>query len=409
MNCRKCKSYLSAHVDGELEGKVSRQVVAHLEACSSCRKEEAKIMAVRDLLHGLPRVHPIEAESARIMIRLEEAMRGEGQRMAVPVKRWLPRVSVAAVALIFLAIVAWFATSSGSGRVGERASPEQEDQETAMTMETGEGESDQLISPREQQVTSGQTTEMATTPLPQPRVTISGTDYSPDQILQYTRDLGARLDFYASLWYQPSSQATGEAIAEEKDLHSAREQVISQMMSLAVGQGEDPAFLERALRVVLEANEASQNLIPCFAEKALFKKNPVWIISCSVPEDAHLFADPRITPLVDLAKRGWSGGYQQDLLLLENLLTEISPLPPGSWTGREVQEDLKALLNIIAERSSPAADMKRLDELSSSLIVKLLQGEWNPEGAKGPNLMEILGRRIWVIGAESGVILYRLP
>lgn len=66
-DCIKTEKYLSAYLDGALEGKDRTEVEAHLGACSACAGELKLLAAVDAKLSSIPAIEPSPFFAARVL------------------------------------------------------------------------------------------------------------------------------------------------------------------------------------------------------------------------------------------------------------------------------------------------------------------------------------------------------
>jgi hypothetical protein len=71
MTCSDVRRRLSEWLDGALEPRPNRLVVAHLESCAACAEHAQELRDVGRLLAELPRLEPQESVAARVLDRLD--------------------------------------------------------------------------------------------------------------------------------------------------------------------------------------------------------------------------------------------------------------------------------------------------------------------------------------------------
>src|SRR5688572_9076328 len=94
--CDQIHADLSAFIDDELTPKRRLQIEAHLEACSSCRREETILRSVRKLVR-VQAVEDVPDLSSQIMARVVSIEPVGGP--------WAQRIRVAAVSAAAAALV----------------------------------------------------------------------------------------------------------------------------------------------------------------------------------------------------------------------------------------------------------------------------------------------------------------
>ncbi len=72
MNCREVQRKLSAYMDCEMDGAASREIGAHLEACSECRRELETLSGVDALVRGALRYSPSADFSKELLAALPQ-------------------------------------------------------------------------------------------------------------------------------------------------------------------------------------------------------------------------------------------------------------------------------------------------------------------------------------------------
>lgn len=97
--CHDIRPDLSAFIDGELRPERRGEVESHLETCTSCRREEASLRAVRRLIRVQP-VEDVPDLAPAIMARV-------AARKARDHEPWRERFRVAAVAAAAAALLVW--------------------------------------------------------------------------------------------------------------------------------------------------------------------------------------------------------------------------------------------------------------------------------------------------------------
>jgi len=112
MNCEQVKVLLSAYLDGELSGRLTRLVEKHLDECPECNLELAKLEKTVELLAGLPADTASPGFHQRVKERLEilasvPEKPGWRERLAA---FFQPRLRTAwAIGLaVMLSVVGWF-------------------------------------------------------------------------------------------------------------------------------------------------------------------------------------------------------------------------------------------------------------------------------------------------------------
>jgi len=85
MNCRKARSYISAYYDEELSHSVNKELLQHIENCTSCQKEKLFIEQVRVGLKAIPNDELSTDFNDKLFARIYSAPRTEETRLsAVP-------------------------------------------------------------------------------------------------------------------------------------------------------------------------------------------------------------------------------------------------------------------------------------------------------------------------------------
>ncbi len=67
MNCSEIKKRLSAFIDGETDGTVSRIIEQHLEGCPDCRKYLHEFNEVDDMVYALPKIEVSPDFTSRVV------------------------------------------------------------------------------------------------------------------------------------------------------------------------------------------------------------------------------------------------------------------------------------------------------------------------------------------------------
>lgn len=103
MNCRKCRSQLSAYLDGELTAQETEKVNAHLAACGACREELALLQRTICLVKELPPVPAPPALAEQVQVKLQST--DTEPAAAKQVSKW--RVLWPAAAVLVTGLALW--------------------------------------------------------------------------------------------------------------------------------------------------------------------------------------------------------------------------------------------------------------------------------------------------------------
>lgn len=125
MKCKEIRSILLDYHWGELTGDLARQVEEHLSACSGCRRHEAQLKALMDLLNDGEHKEPSERPYVFLKSRVAELGRRESpwsERVAGAVRRPIPAYQAALVAL-GLVLLSWFGGNLTGRRVEQAETP----------------------------------------------------------------------------------------------------------------------------------------------------------------------------------------------------------------------------------------------------------------------------------------------
>ncbi len=426
MNCRRCKSRLSAYIDGELGPRALREVGAHLEACAACRESKARLERVVAALAALPRAGLSPAERSKLAEGLRRGMEGAASEERRARAGLFPRLATAAAILVTVVVVsiALMATPTSHHEAEPAGAP--------AAGAAGGGPSDGRLGAgeagRSGDVANG-AEAAADTPgpagpsilaaaslLPTPRVIKSAVDYDSGQVEEYSKDLGARLDFYSDLWYGPARRSGAPAGVSAADRSAVQQHYAGELAAMAAELGEDPESLKKSLALAASGIPSGSCAVPCFAERAFYRGRPVWIISYSSPEDSRLFANPEVASLVNLARQLAASGGVRESALMQALADAIAP---GAYSGvgstsRGAEEavvgagiDLQALIAELAEGSNLAAYLRRLSELDSDKLLGLMYGVASHPVQVSSSLLDTLTWRVWVIDPDGGQVLFR--
>jgi hypothetical protein len=109
MDCKACKEYLQAYLDGELDGDRFAEIEHHLGRCPECKAELDRLVRMRDLLRDLREVEVPPGEREAFIDALRKRIEAEQTRIGAPQRRinWRPAL-VASIAVVALMIVLVF-------------------------------------------------------------------------------------------------------------------------------------------------------------------------------------------------------------------------------------------------------------------------------------------------------------
>jgi hypothetical protein len=111
MNCRETREHLNDHLDGLLAEEVGRAVEQHLGSCLVCRREWQALRELVDEARRLPpSVEPATDLWPGIAARLEQRRVVPGRFGQPRHHRVLPRLQVAAAALLLVVLTAFVTT-----------------------------------------------------------------------------------------------------------------------------------------------------------------------------------------------------------------------------------------------------------------------------------------------------------
>jgi anti-sigma factor RsiW len=114
MNCRRARSYISAYYDEELSHSVNKELLQHIENCTSCQKEKLLIEQVRVGLKSIPKDELSTEFNDKLFARIYSAPRTEETRLSVVPSVLVYRLRMlspllAAACVVFL--LAWIGIS----------------------------------------------------------------------------------------------------------------------------------------------------------------------------------------------------------------------------------------------------------------------------------------------------------
>jgi hypothetical protein len=373
------------------------------------------------MLAALPRVSLSPAEQRRLMEGLRRRMKGAEAEERRARASLFPRLATAAAILVTVIVVSIALMATPTSR------QEAEPTGTPVADATGEapqgGEVALGEAGRNGAVASGAETAAevpgvtslaAASLLPTPRMVKSSNDYDKSEVEEYSKDLGARLDFYSDLWYRPASYSGASVNGSAADRSAVQQHYVSELTAMAAEWGEDPESLRKSLALAASQIPSGSSAVPCFVERAFYLGQPVWIISYSVPEDSRLFTNPEVVSLVNLAKQLVTSGNVQESALMEALSASIAPktytnvnsMSQGA-NAATVDIDLQALIAELAESNNLATYLRQLSELDSDKLLSLISGYSSYPIQISSDLLDTLTWRVWVINPESGQVLFR--
>lgn len=96
------KKAINAYLDGELSSKEQERIKAHLEECSSCKREFQILRATKELLTSVPSPEMSSAYWDYYNKRLGERIASLGLR--APISRWVLRYAIVALAMLALMV-----------------------------------------------------------------------------------------------------------------------------------------------------------------------------------------------------------------------------------------------------------------------------------------------------------------
>lgn len=103
MDCRIAHRLISLYIDGELDGEQARQLKAHIESCSECRKKFERMKAVVQMMGALEEEELPDGFMDRLQARLEaEHVIGMVHKKHLGFSGWIKWVGVAAAALVIV-------------------------------------------------------------------------------------------------------------------------------------------------------------------------------------------------------------------------------------------------------------------------------------------------------------------
>jgi hypothetical protein len=116
MNCRKARSLLSAFSEEELSHSVRENLVQHLDACPSCRKENVAADQISETVKHLPKQELSDNFNMKLFERIHNAPRaGQAESVRMPkaapsaffyrLKLAVPVISVAGMLVLALTLV----------------------------------------------------------------------------------------------------------------------------------------------------------------------------------------------------------------------------------------------------------------------------------------------------------------
>jgi hypothetical protein len=420
LNCRKCEADLSAYIDGELDPRASREVAGHLATCAGCREKEAGLERVAGMLAALPRAGLSEVEQRQLMEglrrRMKDAEAAERRRRA----SLFPRVATATAILVTVVVVTIALMATPTSRKAAEPTETPVADATGLAPQDGvvtggSGNNGAVASGAGESAEAPSVTSLATASLlPTPRMVKSSNDYDKSQVAEYSADLGTRLDFYSDLWYRPAPYSGASVKMSGADQSAIQEHYVSELTGMAAEWGEDPESLKKSLSLASSQIPPGKFAVPCFAERAFYQGQPVWIISYSVPEDSQLFTNPEVASLVSLAKQLFASGNLQDDALMEMLAATIAPggyasvsTAQRSALGTSADLDLQALIASLAENNNLATYLRQLSELDSEKLLSLISGMTSYPIQISSELLDTLTWHVWVVNPDTGQILSR--
>jgi anti-sigma factor RsiW len=102
MNCSQVKRKLSAFMDGEMDGAISRIIEQHLDGCRDCQEYLLQFKEVDGLIYGLPRIEVNPGFTSRVVsaaIRTSAASNREPVSFASRLESAVARLSEAVFSL----------------------------------------------------------------------------------------------------------------------------------------------------------------------------------------------------------------------------------------------------------------------------------------------------------------------
>ncbi len=400
MNCRSCKSRLSTYIDGELEASFARRVQEHLQKCDNCRKSELELRSLVNTLQSSPLLQPTAEETRNLAKIVLEKAKETDHITITRTRPWLPRVATAAVVIILILAGFWITLALLPEEKEAEVPAGKPTSETSLEQEGGLLGSEEST-PGISQELSGTAADMESlipSQIPKPNLVLSSHNYNADEIEQYSKDIGTRFVFYSNIWYDPKTSSGSAARLPTHDYVPIRERLAQEMLSLAQSNQGDPDSLRKALSMVSEAlSDTQKPQLPCFAERAYFNGEPVWILSYSTPEDGYLFSDPQLALLAKLVRQIWYQEYQKNLSLLGSFPYHLLwNLIDKGYTVQGEGENQVAIIRL-AENNNLIINLKAYREILNHPVVRLMIGESTVTNMGKLDLLEVLGKRVWVV------------
>ncbi len=410
MNCHWCKRNLSSYIDGELDAKTASRMLDHLGRCVDCRKREAELKILVSTLQKSELLQPTP-EDTRLLVKNVLERAGETEHITITRPRtWLPRVATATLVIIFVAAGLWAAFALLPER--RESGVPSGSQTTEALLEGEEGSRSALdTAPEISQELSGSASSLENlvpTQIPKPGVVISSHNYTEDEIKQYSKDIGTRFIFFSNIWYDPKTSSGRAERLSSKEYAPLREKLVQEMLGLAQASQADSASLQKALSMVSKAlSDEQEPQLPCFAECAYLNGEPVWILSYSTPEDGYLFSDPQLALLAKLIRQIWYQEYQKNLSLLGSFPYHLLwNLIDKGYAVQGEGENQVAIIRL-AENNNFVINLKTYREILAHPVVRLMIGDSLGLHSGNFDLLEILGKRVWVVSPWRDRIEFR--
>jgi hypothetical protein len=377
-------------------------------------------MRLIPFLGSLPRIRMSAAEQSGLMEGLRQQIKQAKVAELHAHARLFPRIATAAAILVTGVVVTVALMTTPTSR--NTSTPEESPAVAVSSEEQDNRDSSSGIT-NGNTATATQTNNISTTLgnigqgalslLPTPQLVKSSNDYSKDEVTDYSKDLGTRLDFYSDIWYQPSSGSGTSKTPSSSNQSTMQAYYLNSLRGLAEAAGESPDSLQASLSIVSAQFSPGRFALPCFVERAYYLGQPVWIISYSVPEDAQIFTNPEVAALVNLARQMSANGGLQNSDLMEALTSTITP---GSQyynvsssvreTGGNAALDLQALISSLAENNNLISYLRQLAQMDTDKLLSLLSHESGYPIQISTSLLDMLTQRVWVVNPDSGQVLF---
>lgn len=258
MHCRRVEKSIMDYADGGLSPSRREEISRHLDSCDDCSALAGKLSLSTSALGSLDPVEMTGEASARVLAAIrrgETSAEHGGGFFRSP--RVIATAGIATAVLIALAIVVGVYTGGGPGTT-EKAAPG-----SATTLDTITG-TDSGRAVEEAEVQGGAQAPVAS--LVMPVAAVTSNDYDESSMKAMAEELDVKKEFAERYTMTDAVNMKGAFVEKLADEFSER--------------GGDGALLEA---MILFVQTTEPVLLPCYAEKALYAGQTVYIVALCGP------------------------------------------------------------------------------------------------------------------------------